>query len=329
MAVSPHPDLHGPVAIVAGGLSHERAVSLLSGERIQRELQSVGVDAHVVDADQSLLASLRTGGYTAVIPTIHGDIGEDGTLQTVLEMAGVPFTGSSSKACRLAWDKTVGRTLTERAGLSSPPWVALTSSSFKELGSSEVVRFLVEDMSWPLVVKPNRGGSVLGVNGVETVDALVDALMQAFAYGETVLVESFTEGMDVSVAVLDVDGRPRAGVPVGLEYDRKDRFDFVARYDPARVQVNTPAELPEETLAALRTAAETAHEALGMRDLSRVDFLVAPDGEFVVLEVSAIPGMTATSLFPFSVQADGGSFSSVLVSLLQAAVARTQGSATS
>jgi D-alanine-D-alanine ligase len=240
----------------------------------------------------------------------------------VLEMAGVPFTGSPSKACRLAWDKTVGRTLTERAGLSSPPWVALTSSSFKELGSSGVVRFLVEDMSWPLVVKPNRGGSVLGVNAVENVDALVDALMQAFAYGDTVLVESFTEGMDVSVAVIDVDGQPRAGVPVGLEYDRVDRFDFVARYDPARVQVHAPAELPADTLAALRTAAETAHTALGMRDLSRVDFLVAPDGEFVVLEVSAIPGMTATSLFPFSVQADGGSFSSVLVKVLQAAVAR-------
>src|SRR5687768_13430601 len=129
----------GPVAIVAGGLSYERAVSLLSGERIHRELLSLDIDAHVVDADSDLLRALRSRTVAAVLPTIHGDIGEDGTLQTVLELLGIPFTGSSSSGTRLAWDKAVARTLTERAGIPAPQWAALTSSSFKELGSSEVV----------------------------------------------------------------------------------------------------------------------------------------------------------------------------------------------
>jgi D-alanine-D-alanine ligase len=312
----------GPVAIVAGGLSHERAVSLLSGERILNELQALGIDAHVVDADTELLKALRAGTYAAVLPTIHGDIGEDGTLQTVLEFSGVPFTGSSSDSCRLAWDKAVARTLTERAGLPAPQWAALTSSSFKELGGSEVVRHLVEDMTWPLVTKPNRGGSVLGVVGVSAVDDLPSALLQTFAFGETALIESFTEGLDVSVAVIETDGEPRAAEPVGLEYDRRDQFDFEARYDAARIQVLAPAPLPDETMQALKQAAETGHRALGLRDLSRADFLVRENGEFVLLEISPVPGMTATSLFPFSVEAAGRSLGEVLAGLLRRAIAR-------
>ena len=312
----------GPVAIVAGGLSHERAVSLLSGERICNELQALGVDAHLVDADAELLRALRSGTYSVVLPTIHGDIGEDGTLQTVLEFSGVPFTGSPSHSCRLAWDKAVARTLTERAGLPAPQWAALTSDSFKELGGSEVVRHLVEDMTWPLVTKPNRGGSVLGVVGVSTVDDLPSALLQTFAFGETALIESFTEGLDVSVAVVETDGEPRAAEPVGLQYDRRDQFDFEARYDAARIQVLAPAPLPEETKLALRQAAETAHRVLGLRDLSRADFLVRENGDFVLLEISPVPGMTATSLFPFSVEAAGSSLGAVLAQLLRRAVAR-------
>lgn len=314
----------GPVAVVAGGLSHEREVSLLSGERIQRELRAVGVDAHVVDADADLLNALRAGTYSAVLPTIHGDIGEDGSLQTVLEFAGVPFTGSSSGSCRLAWDKAVARTITQRAGIPAPRWAALTSSSFKELGGTEVLRLLVEDMPWPLVTKPNRGGSVLGIRGVTSVEELPSALLQAFAFGETAVIESLTEGLDVSVAVIEQDGEPRAAEPVGLEYDRRDQFDFEARYDAARIQVLAPAPVSAETNKALREAAETAHRALGLRDLSRADFLVKDDGEFVLLEVAVTPGLTETSLFPFSVEAAGWPLGTTYAKLLQRAIERTQ-----
>ncbi|MGY1604704.1 D-alanine--D-alanine ligase family protein [Geodermatophilus sp. SYSU D00815] len=314
----------GPVAIVAGGLSHERAVSLLSGERLERELTALGIDAHVVDADTELLRALRTHTYAAVLPTIHGDIGEDGTLQTVLEFAKVPFTGSIGDSCRLAWDKSIARTLTERAGLPAPQWAALTSSSFKELGGNEVVRHLVEDLTWPLVTKPNRGGSVLGVRGVGTVDELPAALMQTFAYGDTAVIESFTEGLDVSVAVVELDGEPQAAEPVGLEYDKTDQFDFEARYDAARIQVLAPAPLAEGTRKALQDAAVAAHRVLGLRDLSRTDFLVKDDGTFVLLEVAAIPGMTETSLFPFSVEAAGWPLGKVFGTLLRRAIERTK-----
>jgi D-alanine-D-alanine ligase len=314
----------GPVAIVAGGLSHEREVSLLSGERIHRELTKIGVDAHVVDADADLMRALRAGTYSAVLPTIHGDIGEDGSLQTVLEFAGVPFAGSPSGSCRLAWDKAVARTITERAGILAPQWAALSSASFKELSGTEVLRYLVEDMTWPLVTKPNRGGSVLGVRGVTALEDLPSALLQAFAFGETAVIESLTEGLDVSVAVVERDGEPCAAEPVGLEYDRRDQFDFEARYDATRIQVLAPAPVSAGTTKALREAAETAHRALGLRDLSRADFLVKESGEFVLLEVAVTPGLTETSLFPFSVEAAGWPLGNVYASLLQQAIRRTQ-----
>jgi len=313
----------GPVAIVAGGLSHEREVSLMSGQRILGELRALGIDAEVVDADAAFLHALREGRFAAVLPTIHGDIGEDGSLQTVLEFSGIPFTGSPSGACRLAWDKAVARTITERAGLPCPQWAALSSSSFKELGGTEVVRHLVEDMAWPLVTKPNRGGSVLGVRGVTSVDQLPSALLQAFAFGETAVIESLTQGLDVSVAVVELDGVARPGEPVGLDYDRTDQFEFEARYDAARIQVLAPAPVSAETRNALRKAAETAHRALGLRDLSRADFLVGDNGEFVLLEVAVAPGLTETSLFPFSVEAAGWPLGVVFARLLQRAIERS------
>jgi len=312
----------GPVAVVAGGLSHERAVSLSSGQRVLGELQALGVDAQLVDADAALLRDLREGRFAAILPTVHGDIGENGSLQTVLEFAGTPFIGSSSGSCRLASDKAVARTITERAGLVAPRWVALTSSSFTALGGTEVVRHLVEDMTWPLVTKPNRGGSVLGVRGVTSVEELPSALLHAFAFGETAVIESLTEGMDVSVAVVEQDGEPRAGEPVGLEYDRNDQFEFEARYDAARIQVSAPAPVCAATGAALRSAAETAHRVLGLRDLSRADFLVKDNGEFVLLEVAVVPGLTETSLFPFSVEAAGWPLGQVYATLLQRAIDR-------
>ncbi len=310
------------VAVIAGGLSHERDVSLRSGRRLVRDLAHAGTAAHMYDADHSLLRRLREDEIAVALPILHGDIGEDGALQTVLELAGVPFVGSSSGACRVAWDKATARAVLEPSGIRMPRWVALPSSSFRELGSADIVDALLKQIELPLVVKPNRGGSVLGISGVVDAHQLPAALMQCFAYGSTAVIERFVEGVDVSVAVIDVDGVPTALEPVALHYDREHQFDFAARYDPGLIQVEAPAQLAADVRQELKDVAVRAHRLLGLRDLSRSDFLVDRGGAHVLLETAIAPGMTETSLFPFSVQAAGRNFGECLTGLLAAAIRR-------
>ena len=312
----------GRVAIIAGGLSHERDVSLRSGRRLLRELQNAGLDAGMYDADESLLTRLRADGVTVAYPTLHGDVGEDGALQTVLELNGVAFVGSTSRACRLAWDKSTARVLLEQIGLPVPNWAALPVTSFREFGSKALVGSLIERLGLPLVVKPSRSGSVLGVSGVDSPDDLPAALVHCFAYGEVAVVESYVEGTDVSVGVIDRDGLPTALPPVALHYERGDKFDFAARYSPDLIEVEAPASLPDGVAEELQRIAVLAHQTLGLRDISRADFLVSADGSAVLLESAIAPGLTETSLFPFALHAAGTTLGETAAMLLTTAIAR-------
>jgi D-alanine-D-alanine ligase len=173
-----------------------------------------------------------------------------------------------------------------------------------------------------LVVKPSRSGSVLGVSGVDSSDDLPAALVHCFAYGEVAVVESYVEGTDISVGVINVDGVPTALPPVALHYERGDKFDFAARYSPDLIRVEAPATLPDGVAPELQRLAVLAHETLGLRDISRADFLVSDDGTAVLLECAIAPGLTETSLFPFALQAAGTTLGAAVSGLLAAAVAR-------
>lgn len=312
----------GRVAVIAGGLSHERDISIRSGRRLLRELQQAGLEAGLYDADESLLTRLAADRVEVAFPTLHGDIGEDGALMTVLELVGLPYVGSSSRACRLAWDKATARVLVERAGMPVPHWAALPVTSFREFGSSALVSSLVTKLGLPLVVKPSQGGSVLGISGVDGVEELPGALVHTFAYGAVALVESYVQGTDVAVAVIERDGEPEAMPPVALHYERGDKFDFAARYSPDLITIDAPAVLKPETVAELERLALLAHTTLGLRDLSRSDFLVDEAGAIVHLETAVTPGLTETSLFPFALQAGGTSLGASVGLLLSAALAR-------
>ena len=309
------------VAIVAGGLSHERDVSLKSAKRVVRDLTAIGVDARMYEADHSLLSRLSEDSVAAALPTMHGDVGEDGALQTVLELAAIPFVGAPSSSCRLAWDKATARALVEPL-VNVPQWVALPSATFREFGSAQIVDLLVERLGLPLVVKPNRGGSVLGVSGVTTADELPAALMRAYSYGSTAVIEHFFEGLDISVAVIEKDGNPVALPPIGLHYHRDHQFDFAARYEPALIDVESPAKLADSVTAELQQEAVLAHQRLGLRDLSRSDFILASSGEHVMLETAITPGMTETSLFPFACEAAASTLALELRELLETAISR-------
>jgi D-alanine-D-alanine ligase len=311
----------GRFLVLAGGLSHERDVSLRSGRRILDALRSEGVEVDLRDADGSLLAHLAEHPYEAVLVALHGGAGEDGALREVLDIAGVPYAGSGPEACRIAWDKPTAKALLLRAGLSTPDSVVLPHAAFRELGAGAVLDRLVARLGLPLMVKPARGGSALGCSTVDKPDELPAAMVACFSYGEAALVERFVPGTEVAVTVVEIGDGPRA-LPVVEVLPLSGVYDYTARYTAGATQFFTPARLPEPTAAKVAEVAVSAHAALGLRDLSRVDAIVDASGAVQVLEVNTSPGMTETSLLPMAVEAAGLSFGGLLRDLLAQAAAR-------
>jgi D-alanine-D-alanine ligase len=311
--------------VLAGGLSHERDVSLRSGRRVLDALRAEGVEADLRDADASLLGALAGGGdgppYAAVLVALHGGAGEDGALREVLDLAGVPHVGSSSAACRIAWDKPTAKALLLRAGLDTPASVVLPHAAFRELGAAQVLDRLVGHLGLPLMVKPARGGSALGCSPVDKPDELPAAMVSCFSYGEAALVEQLVTGTEVAVTVLDTGDGPQALPPVEV-VPLSGVYDYTARYTAGHTEFFAPARLDETQAAAVAEAAVAAHTALGLRDLSRVDAIVDVEGRVQLLEVNTSPGMTETSLLPMAVEAGGLSFGRVLRTLLEQAAAR-------
>ena len=311
--------------VLAGGLSHERDVSVRSGRRVLDALRHDGVEADLRDADAGLLGALtgeldgRT--YDAVLVALHGGAGEDGALREVLDIAGVPHVGATPAACRIAWDKPTAKALLLRAGLSTPPSVVLPHAAFRELGAGSVLDRLVGHLGLPLMVKPARGGSALGCSTVDKPDDLPAAMVSCFSYGEAALVEQLVTGTEVAVTVVDTGDGPRA-LPAVEVVPLSGVYDYTARYTAGHTEFFVPARLDDAQATAVAEAAVAAHTALGLRDLSRVDAIVDVDGAVQLLEVNTAPGMTETSLLPMAVEAAGLSFGRLLRTLLEQAAAR-------
>jgi D-alanine-D-alanine ligase len=307
--------------VLAGGLSHERDVSLRSGRRCADALRQASHEVDVADADSSLLARLSESSYDAVLIALHGGAGEDGALRQVLDLTGVPYVGSTPDACRAAWDKPAAKAAALRAGLSTPRWVTLPHAAFRELGATAVLDRIVDHLGLPLMVKPARGGSALGATAVDKADELPPAMVQCFSYGEDALVEEFVTGTEVAVTVLDGEDGPSA-LPAVEIVPVSGVYDYAARYTAGQTEFFTPARLSSAVAAEVARVAVAAHEALGLRDLSRVDLVVDASGVVQLLEVNVSPGMTETSLLPMAVEADGLELGAVLAELLERAATR-------
>ncbi|GAA1344528.1 D-alanine--D-alanine ligase [Actinocatenispora thailandica] len=307
--------------MVAGGLSYERDVSLRSGRRVVDALTAAGLDVELRDVDVTLLPYLSAERPDAVFPAVHGSPGEDGSLPGVLDLVGVPYVGSTARAARLAWDKASAKSILSDAGIATPPWVTLPHSTFSELGAQSLLDHIVARLGLPLVVKPVHGGSGLGVAAVRSADALPAAMVGAFSYAPTVLIERFVPGVDVAVSVLDEGDGPRALPAVEIE-PPDGNYDYAARYTAGITTWHCPARLPEKVLDEVSETAVRVHTVLGLRDLSRIDMIVGPDGEIQVLEANTAPGMTETSLLPMAVEAAGLRLGSVLHNLAARASAR-------
>ncbi|WP_318646845.1 D-alanine--D-alanine ligase family protein [Nocardioides donggukensis] len=309
------------MVVLAGGLSHERDVSLRSGRRVAEALRGAGVAVEERDVDATLLAALMADPPACVVPMLHGETGEDGAIREVLELVGLPYVGAAPAACRVSFDKPVAKTIAARAGVRTPESVCLPHETFRELGAGAVMGSLVERLGLPLMVKPTRSGSALGCTVVHDAAELPSAMVNAFAYGSVALLEQFIEGEEVAVPVVDDGTGPRALPAVAIQPDG-GVYDYTARYTAGSTEFVVPAPLSDEATAECARVALTVHEAFGLRDLSRSDLIVDAAGEVWFLEVNVAPGFTETSTVPLSVGAAGLDLGEVMSSLVRAAVAR-------
>lgn len=318
----PHetPDADLEVLVLAGGLSHERDVSIRSGRRVAETLRAAGISAHVHDVDGELLGYLQQARPDVVWPILHGSTGEDGSVRDLLDLVGVPYVGTDAAGSRVAWNKPVAKTLLQRAGASTPRFTTLPQTLFRELGTREVLARALDVLGLPLVVKPASGGSALGVSVVREAAALPQAMVACFAYGDEALLEQHVEGVEVAVSVVDLGDGPQALPSVEIVTD--GAYDYDARYNPGRSEYFVPGRLTQAQERAAAELAVLAHQVLGLRHLSRTDMIVDGGGVAWVLDINVAPGMTETSLFPQAAEASAYGIDELYTALVRQAAGR-------
>lgn len=308
------------VAVICGGAGREAAVSRVSGGAVATALRTRFDQVAVMELDSSLPARIAQFAPNCVFPALHGAPGEDGTLQGFLDTLALPYVGSGVLASAAAMNKHVATTLLRAAGLPVSPSVKVTRQDGQYSGALRVA----ESIGCDVVIKPVTGGSGLGVRFAGHLDALRDALGDALADDEEVLVEQRARGEEVTVAVLERNGC-EALPPVQIQTPRDAWYDYRHRYTPGLSRHLVPAPVGSEKRLKLQQLAVTAHRLLGCRDLSRTDFIVPAHGQPVLLEVNTLPGMTPTSLYPDAAAAAGIDFEDLVAGLVQRALTRPHG----
>jgi D-alanine-D-alanine ligase len=291
------------VAVLAGGLSLERDVSLRSGRRVAEALEDRGHAVTRLDLDDHLVAALAQDEFEVAFLALHGKAGEDGTVQNLLELLEIPYTGPDAIASALAWDKAVMKGLWSRAGLPTPDWIAVSSDAIRDMGAARALPRMVERIGLPLVVKPSQGGASLGVRVVTAADDLASALIASFSYHDVVLVERFVAGTELAIGIVDGEALPAVEIA-----PKEGRYDFSARYTAGATEFFAPARLDDDVLAEAARVALEAYALAGCRDVTRADLIVEGDGTPRLLELDTCPGMTETSLLPMAAKAAGLGF---------------------
>jgi D-alanine-D-alanine ligase len=297
------------VAVLKGGSSLERQVSLKSGARVEDALERLGHEVVPVDVGADLIDALRSARPDVAFIAMHGRDGEDGTVQELLEILGIPYTGSGVLACTRTIDKMLTKYLLLEAGLPTPSFFSFTEDAFERLGAGKTLPAIEERLSFPVVVKPARGGSALGIKFASTAADVPGALVNAFSYDDRVVLEAYVAGRDLAVSIVDGEVLPIVeAVPV-----EEDFYDFEARYEIGRTRFECPAALPPDVGARAAEIALEAYRVLGLYGFGRVDLMLEEEtSELFVLEANAIPGLTETSLLPQAADAGGLGFDAVV-----------------
>jgi D-alanine-D-alanine ligase len=303
------------VAVLKGGRSLERQVSLRSGARVEDALGSLGHEAIPLDAGPDLVGRLKEERPEAAFIALHGPGGEDGTVQELLEILRIPYTGPMVAACIRCMDKVLAKHEMRGGGIATPDWVAFNRTAFEGLGAGDALAEIEAELGFPLVVKPAGQGSSLGVRFAASADEVPEAIVSALSYDDRVLLERHVAGRELAVSIVDGEALPVVeAIPT-----EEDRFNYEARYEIGRTAYECPAALSEAELEAVRVAAVRTWESLGLSGFARVDLMLAAEGP-QVLEVNAIPGLTDTSLLPMSAEAGGLGFELLVERILDLAV---------
>ncbi|MCW8131508.1 MAG: D-alanine--D-alanine ligase [Planctomycetota bacterium] len=305
---------HLSVGVLYGGPSAEREISIQSGDMVARALQNAGREVHRVILDDSFSVNMAASlEIDVAFLALHGEFGEDGKVQMILEQAGIPYTGSGVDASSMAFDKILAKRCFEKNGILSPAWMGFDLEELATLGGPDNL-----DLMPPVVVKPAASGSSLGISIVRKMEDAAAAIRRAFEFGESVLVERFVPGREMTVAILGDEPLPVIELRPKGEF-----FDYQAKYvDDTAYQC--PANLSREMTNRVQAAALAAHRALGCRDVSRVDLIVDAQGMPWVLEVNTLPGLTSHSLLPKAAEAAGFDFLSVCEFLLLQALEHSE-----
>ena len=305
------------VAVLKGGRSLERGVSLRSGARVEDALERLGHEPFPLDVGSDLVDRLSSTRPDVAFIALHGPDGEDGTAQELLEILDIPYTGPGVAACTRCMDKVLAKHELREAGIDTPDWVAFNATAFRELGAGEALEQIEQRLGFPLVVKPAAQGSALGVRFASSRDEVPEALVSAFSYDDRVLLERYVRGRELAVGILGGEA-----LPVVEAIPREsDRYDFEARYEIGRTEFVCPAELDGDAEEAVTRAALGAYEALGCSGFPRVDLMLGDEGP-AVLEVNAFPGLTDTSLLPQAAEAAGLQFARLVERILELALER-------
>ncbi|HEY1715123.1 MAG TPA: D-alanine--D-alanine ligase [Solirubrobacteraceae bacterium] len=309
------------VAVLKGGRSLERQVSLRSGARVQDALERLGHEAIPIDVGSDLVSQLTTHRPEVAFVALHGSDGEDGTVQELLEVVGIPHTGSGISACIRASDKVLAKHAMRDRGIPTPDFYAFNETALGALGAAQALPAIEDRLAFPIVVKPARQGSALGIKFARTAADVPTALVAAFSYDRKVLLERYIDGRELAVSILEENATPVALPIVEAVPEQEDFYDFEARYEIGRTRFVCPAELDEEVAARAGEIALETYGLLGCAGFARVDLMLeAATGELYVLEVNPIPGLTETSLLPLAAEAAGISFDELVERVLAAVV---------
>ena len=301
----------GKVAVLMGGNSAEREVSLNSGQAVLAALCSQGVDAHAVDPASDNVHDLPAAGYARAFIILHGRGGEDGSIQAVLESIGLPYTGSRVLGSALSMDKLRCKWLWQGAGLATPAWRVLATAE-------EAVQ--AKDLGLPLMMKPSREGSSIGISKVESVDKLKEAWQFAREYDESVIAEQFIDGSEYTVSILNGKALPVIRLETPREF-----YDYEAKYQANDTNYICPCGLDSDAESAMQELALQAFDVAGVEGWGRVDLMRDAEGNNWLIEVNTVPGMTDHSLVPMAARAAGIEFEELVLRILATSFAREQG----
>ncbi|PTN11118.1 D-alanine--D-alanine ligase [Nitrosomonas aestuarii] len=293
----------GRVAVLMGGRSAEREISLQSGQAVLAALRSSGVDAYPFDTGKKQLAALSDEQFDRVYIALHGRFGEDGTVQGALELMNIPYTGSGVMASALAMDKWRTKLLWQAVGINSPRSMLLNEQSdFDQVAQS---------LGLPLIIKPAREGSTIGLSKIKHADDLAEAYRKAAEHDSLVLAEAFVAGTELTAAIIGETTLPLVRIEVAGEL-----YDYEAKYLSDDTRYFCPCGLPEEQISAIQVQALKAYQTLGCEGWGRIDLILSEDGQYYFLEANTSPGMTSHSLVPMAARTAGIGFEDLVLKIL-------------